>query len=110
MNRVAVGRKERERNDVHATFAPLILGRYVPPRFQFRAKVEMISLRLGEKGVYDAWRLKEETRRRRPVGARQNLNPFKQLPHFPGVYNSWEAAPVASSENCAVKNISTLVN
>lgn len=30
--------------------------------------------------------------RRRPAGARQNLNPFKQLPHFAGVYNSWEAA------------------
>lgn len=29
---------------------------------------------------------------RRPSGARQNLNPFRQLPHFAGVYNSWEAA------------------
>lgn len=60
MKRAAVRRKEKN-DDVHATFAPLILGRYVPSRFQFRAKVEMISLRLGEKGVYDAWRLKEET-------------------------------------------------
>jgi len=61
-NETRCSRKERERegnDDVHATFAPLILGRYVPARFQFRAKVEMISL--GEKGVYDAWRLKEET-------------------------------------------------
>lgn len=34
----------------HATFAPLILRRYVPPRFQFCAKVEMISPRLSRKG------------------------------------------------------------
>ena len=61
MKRAAVGRKKKEtrNDDVHATFAPLILGRYVPARFQFRAKVEMISLE--EKGVYDAWRLKEVT-------------------------------------------------
>lgn len=39
---------------------------------------------------------------RRPAGARQNLNPFKQLPHFAGVYNSWEAAPEGKhGENCA---------
>lgn len=61
-----VGKRERREEigrdgSEHATFAPLILRRYVPPRFQFRAKVEMISPRLGEKGVYDAWRLKEET-------------------------------------------------
>jgi len=72
----------------------------------------MISPSLSQKGVYDAWRLKEETRdggrdaRRRPAGARQNLNPFKQLPHFAGVYNSWEAAPGAGMENCAAENTS----
>jgi hypothetical protein len=45
--------------------------------------------------------------RRRPAGARQNLNPFKQLPHFAGVYNSWEAAPGAGMENCAAENTSS---
>jgi len=65
----------------HATFAPLILRRYVPSRFQFRAKVEMISPRLEEKGVYDAWRLKEETWREEggPTSAGRRASEFKSF-------------------------------
>lgn len=47
--------------------------------------------------------------RRRPVGARQNLNPFKQLPHFADVYNSWEAAPEGKhGKLCRMENIPDL--
>lgn len=47
--------------------------------------------------------------RRRPAGARQNLNPFKQLPHFAGVYNSWEAAPEGKhGKLCRMENIPDL--
>lgn len=53
---------------------------------------------------------REEGDDARPSGARQNLNPFKQLPHFAGVYNSWEAPWASREENCAAENISTLVN
>lgn len=109
-NEMLCSREERERNDdVHA-HVRAVDSRAIcsAPAFNFAQKLKWYRSVSGRKEFTTRgdWK-KKLGRRRRPAGARQNLNPFKQLPHFPGVYNSWEAAPAASSENCAVKNIST---
>lgn len=111
MKFVAAGRKEKEMTTCMPRSRRWFSGDMFRPAFNFAQKLKWYRSVSGRKEFTTRgdWK-KKLGRRRRPAGARQNLNPFKQLPHFPGVYNSWEAAPAASTENCAVKNISTLVN
>lgn len=104
MKRIAAGRKEREVTTCMPRSRRWFSDDMFRPAFNFAQKLKWyrsVSKR-KEFTTRGDWK-KKLGRRRRPAGARQNLNPFNQLPHFPGVYNSWEAAPAASSENCAVK-------